>query len=94
MTAWPSLKKVISVWCVLTICLVVAFVVYLRSFPPDELVMGNDLAFELLIGFFVVGLPSVFFLFLVLLFGAIAKRWFVEPVSKSKETKDGPVKRD
>ena len=63
------------VWVTLTALAYLAYIAYLRSQPPDELIMASSWSFQALIGVVVVGLPSLFFLSLFLLMGSIAKRW-------------------
>lgn len=79
MLRWPSLRKVLSVWACVTAVAYAAYVGYLQTLPPDELVMANAFGFQAMVGAIVVGIPSVTFLFLLLLIGAIAKHWLVEP---------------
>lgn len=83
MPRWPSLRKVITVWAVLSAIAYVSYVSYWHSLPPDELVMANDLGFQATVGLIVVGLPALFFLLFALLVGAIAKRWLI------RESSDG-----
>ena len=78
MTRRPSLKQVLEIWAALTGGAYCAYVGYLHSLPPDDLVMASTLSFQAMIGFVVVGLPAVVFLILFLFIGAIAKRWFLE----------------
>lgn len=61
------LNRLIFAWVTVTAACCVAFVVYVRTLPPDELVMANSLGFQVLVSLFVVGLPSLLGLFLFLL---------------------------
>lgn len=58
------LNRLIFAWATVTAAYCVAFVVYARTLPPDELVMANSLGFQVLVSLFVVGLPSLLGLFL------------------------------
>ena len=77
MTRWPTLRQVLVVWAALTAGAYCAYVGYLHSMPPDDLVMASTLSFQAMIGLVVVGLPAVVFLFLFLFIGAVAKRWLL-----------------
>jgi hypothetical protein len=88
MTRWPSLKQVIAVWATLTAGAYCAYVFYMHSLPPDELVMASTLSFQAMIGLFVVGLPAIVFLLLFLFIGAIAKHWLVDSKTSSQKSLD------
>ena len=74
---WPTLKQVVAIWAVPTALVFGAFIFYLRSLPPDELVVANTLCFQAMVGVLFVVLPATFLLLLFLMFGAIAKRWLL-----------------
>lgn len=88
MVQWPKLKHVIVVWAAITVVAHGAYVYWLLGLPADELVMANSLSFQPSIGLIVVGLPSVVFLLLFLLVGAIAKRWLIEPKPNDSKQQD------
>jgi len=85
MTRWPSLKQVLAAWATLAACAYCAYVFYMHSLPPDELVMASTLSFQAMIGLVVVGLPAIVFLFLFLFIGAIAKHWLVDSKTSSEK---------
>lgn len=60
------LKSVLLAWTVVTAACCLAFILYARTLPPDELVVANTLGFQVLVSLFVVGLPSLLGLFLLL----------------------------
>jgi len=68
------MRKIIFYWAVITTILCVAFVIYFRTRPPDELVMANSLGFQVVVSVLFVGGPSLLILFLVLFFGALILR--------------------
>jgi hypothetical protein len=74
MSAWPSLRRVVTVWMALTACACFIYVAYLRSLPPDELLMANTLSFQVISALLMVGLPSLACLFLFLFVGSMLKR--------------------
>ena len=65
------MRKVMYYWAVTTLLLCAAYVVYVRTQPPDELVMANTLLFQIIVSIFVVGGPCLVVLFLWLFFGSI-----------------------
>jgi hypothetical protein len=71
MSRWPSLRTVFLVWGALAGVAFIAYLGILRAAPPDELKMASDLSFQVLLAAVVVGIPSIIFLFLFLLIGAI-----------------------
>jgi hypothetical protein len=89
MVRWPSLRRVLIVWGTVSAVACFTYVSYLRSLPPDDLVMASDLSFQAMIGVIVIGVPSLVFLFLFLLIGAIAKHWLLEPRVSNAEP--GPM---
>jgi hypothetical protein len=68
-----SLRKIIVYWACATLLLCAGFVLYSETLPRDELVMANTLSFKILVSLIVVGLPSIFGLFLVLFIGSILR---------------------
>jgi uncharacterized membrane protein YczE len=70
---WPALRKVVSVWAVLTIAVGAGYVAHLHSLPPDELVMADTLSFQVLVAAIFVGVPAMLLLLAFLLFGAVLK---------------------
>jgi hypothetical protein len=75
------------VWVTLTALAYLAYIAYLRSQPPDELVMASSWSFQALIGVVVVGVPSLVFLFLFLLVGSIAKGWLRQNAQSQKSNR-------
>ncbi len=73
MSSWPSLTKVLSVWCAATFSACVVYVLYAKTLPPDELVMANTLEFQVMKSFVFVALPSGFCLLFFLALGALVK---------------------
>jgi len=65
------MRKVMYYWAVTTLLLCAAYVVYVRTLPPDELVMANTLSFQIIVSLLVVGGPCLVVLFLWLFFGSI-----------------------
>ena len=63
-----SLRVTLSIWAIVTAAGCLAYVLYLRTLPPDELVMANTVSFQVLLSLCVIGLPSLVVL-LVFLFG-------------------------
>ena len=73
MKSWPSLHTVLAVWAALTVLAGCVYVVYLRTLPPDELVMANTLGFQVMVASLFVGVPALALLLLFLLAGSIFK---------------------
>ena len=73
MKSWPSLRTVLAVWAALTAVAGCGYVVYLRTLPPDELVMANTVGFQAMVAALFVGVPSFILLLLFLLAGSILK---------------------
>jgi len=69
------MRRIINYWAVATILLCAAYVVYVRTLPPDELVMANTLPFQIMVSALVVGGPCLVVLFLWLFFGSILRSW-------------------
>ena len=65
------MHRMISYWAVATLLLCAAYVAYVRTLPPDDLVMANTWSFQILVSLLVVGGPSLLALFLFLFFGSI-----------------------
>ena len=61
------MRNIVFYWAISTAVICAGYVVYLRTLPPDELVMANSLGFQVLVSLFVVGGSSLFVLVLVLL---------------------------
>ncbi len=78
-----SLRKIILVWVCVTVALCVGFVLYAQTLPRDELVMANTLSFKIVTSLVVVGVPSLFALFVVLF---IMVRFFVMLCAKNRAT--------
>lgn len=94
MKRWPSLRTVLTVWVVVTAALLIAYVVYLREAPRDDLEVASTLSFQVFIAGIFVGIPSLVFLFLFLLMGAIAKHWLMGPnpsIERTGSGKPGPA---
>jgi len=65
------MRKVMYYWAATTLLLCAAYVVYVRTLPPDELVMANTSPFQIIVSLLVVGGPCLVVLFLWLFFGSI-----------------------
>ncbi len=76
-SSWPSLRVVLAVWATLTLLAGCMYVVYLRTLPPDELVMANTLSFQVMVASLFVGVPAFALLLLFLLAGSILKPWLL-----------------
>jgi hypothetical protein len=74
--AMKSLRKIIVVWAVLTVCLYGAVFIYSGSLPPDELIMANSVAFRAVASALVVGFLALIGLFIFLFFGSIVRSMF------------------
>jgi len=68
-----NFRKIIVYWICATLLLCAGFVLYSETLPRDELVMANTFSFKILLSLIVVGVPSIFSLFLVLFFGPILR---------------------
>jgi hypothetical protein len=63
-SATKSMRNMIFYWALTTVLLCTGYVVYVRTLPPDEL----------LVSLLVVGGPSLFVLFVVLFVDALFRR--------------------
>jgi hypothetical protein len=68
------MRNIVFYWAISTAVMCAGYVVYLRTLPPDDLVMANSLGFQVLVSLFVVGGSSLFVLLLVLLVRAMFGR--------------------
>jgi hypothetical protein len=67
------LPRIVGIWAFLTLVACTCYVVYLRTLPPDELVMANTLSFQVLVSVLFVAVPSFGLLLVVLLVGAVLR---------------------
>jgi hypothetical protein len=67
------MRKVTYYWAVATVFLCAGYVVYVRTLPPDELVMANTLPFQILVSLLVVGGPCLVALLLWVLGGKVLR---------------------
>lgn len=74
MKAWSSVSSVVKVWAAMTFLASVAFMLALRSRPPDEEGMFNNLAGQVVLTIIDVVAPAFIGLLLFLLLDALIKR--------------------
>ena len=68
------MRKVITIWSVLTFLLTGAFYRYIDSFPPEEhFDLANSVGFKLIVSVIVVGGIAAIALFAFLFFGSIIR---------------------
>jgi len=75
-----SMRSIIFYWAVATLVLCMAYVVYVRCFPPDELVMANSLGFQIIVSLLVVGGPCVVILVLIVFLTPFVRRKRTNPL--------------
>jgi hypothetical protein len=84
-----KMRSIIFYWAIATLVLCVAYVAYVQTLPPDELVIANSLGFQIIVSLLVVGGPCLGVLFLALFLMAVVRRKRSNPLLNT----DAPQER-
>ena len=82
------LSRVLLAWALITLVACLGYLLYLRTLPPDELVMANTLSFQVLVSALFVAVPSFGLLLVFLLVGAILRSIVAQRKRRRTERKE------